>query len=48
MKIKKLSALKKIVAKYGLQRHKVIAALPATDGILKIHEPTFLSPIHLV
>jgi Tfp pilus assembly PilM family ATPase len=34
MKIKKLSALKKIVAKYGLQRHKVIAALPATDGIL--------------
>ncbi len=38
MKIKKLSALKKIVAEYGLQGHKVIAALPATDGILKLNK----------
>jgi type IV pilus assembly protein PilM len=35
---KKLSALKKIVAEYGLQGHKVIAALPATDGILKLYK----------
>ena len=35
---KKLSALKKIVAEYGLQGHKVIAALPATDGILKLNK----------
>jgi type IV pilus assembly protein PilM len=35
---KKLSALKKIVAEYGLQGHRVIAALPATDGILKLYK----------
>jgi type IV pilus assembly protein PilM len=35
---KKLSALKKIVAEYGLQGHKVIASLPATDGILKLYK----------
>jgi len=35
---KKLSTLKKIVAEYGLQGHKVIAALPATDGILKLYK----------
>jgi type IV pilus assembly protein PilM len=35
---KKLSALKKIVAEYGLQGHKVIASLPATDGILKLNK----------
>ena len=35
---KKLSALKKIVSEYGLQGHKVIAALPATDGILKFYK----------
>jgi type IV pilus assembly protein PilM len=35
---KKLSALKNIVAEYGLQGHKVIAALPATDGILKLYK----------
>jgi len=35
---KKLTALKKIVAEYGLQGHKVIAALPATDGILKLYK----------
>jgi len=35
---KKLSALKKIVAEYGLQGHRVIAALPATDGILKLNK----------
>jgi len=35
---KKLSALKKVVAEYGLQGHRVIAALPATDGILKLNK----------
>ncbi|MFZ8860736.1 MAG: pilus assembly protein PilM [Thermocrinis sp.] len=35
---KKLSALKKIVAEYGLQGHRVIASLPATDGILKLYK----------
>jgi type IV pilus assembly protein PilM len=35
---KKLSALKKIVAEYGLKGHKVIASLPATDGILKLYK----------
>ncbi len=35
---KKLSALKKVVAEYGLQGHKVIASLPATDGILKLYK----------
>ncbi|MFZ8787154.1 pilus assembly protein PilM [Thermocrinis sp.] len=35
---KKLSALKKIVAEYGLQGHRVIASLPATDGILKLNK----------
>ena len=35
---KKLSAIKKIVAGYGLQGHKVIASLPATDGILKLYK----------
>jgi type IV pilus assembly protein PilM len=35
---KKLSALKKIVTEYGLQGHKVIATLPATDGILKLYK----------
>jgi len=35
---KKLSALKKIVAEYGLQGHKVIASLPATNGILKLYK----------
>jgi type IV pilus assembly protein PilM len=35
---KKLSALKKIVAEYGLQGHRVITALPATDGILKLYK----------
>ncbi|MCI4458912.1 MAG: pilus assembly protein PilM [Thermocrinis sp.] len=35
---KKLSALKKIVAEYGLQGHSVIASLPATDGILKLYK----------
>jgi type IV pilus assembly protein PilM len=35
---KKLSALKKVVAEYGLQGHRVIAALPATDGILKLYK----------
>jgi type IV pilus assembly protein PilM len=35
---KKLSALKKIVAEYGLQGHRVIAALPAIDGILKLNK----------
>jgi type IV pilus assembly protein PilM len=35
---KKLSALKKIVAECGLQEHRVIAALPATDGILKLYK----------
>jgi len=35
---KKLSALKKIVAEYGLQGHKVIASLPSTDGILKLNK----------
>jgi len=35
---KKRSALKKIVAEYGLQGHRVIAALPATDGILKLNK----------
>jgi len=35
---KKLSALKKIVAEYRLQGHKVIASLPATDGILKLYK----------
>jgi type IV pilus assembly protein PilM len=35
---KKLSALKKIVAEYGLQGHRVIAVLPATDGILKLNK----------
>jgi type IV pilus assembly protein PilM len=35
---KKLSTLKKIVAEYGLQGHKVIATLPATDGILKLYK----------
>jgi type IV pilus assembly protein PilM len=35
---RKLSALKKIVAEYGLQGHRVIAALPATDGILKLYK----------
>jgi type IV pilus assembly protein PilM len=35
---KKLSALKKIVAEYGLNGHKVIASLPATDGILKLNK----------
>jgi len=35
---KKLSALKKVVAEHGLQGHKVIAALPATDGILKLNK----------
>ncbi len=34
----KLSALKKIVAEYGLKGHRVIAALPATDGILKLNK----------
>ncbi len=34
----KLSALKKIVAEYRLQGHKVIASLPATDGILKLYK----------
>jgi type IV pilus assembly protein PilM len=35
---KKLSALKKIVAEYRLQGHRVIASLPATDGILKLYK----------
>jgi type IV pilus assembly protein PilM len=35
---RKLSALKKVVAEYGLQGHKVITALPATDGILKLYK----------
>jgi type IV pilus assembly protein PilM len=35
---KKLSALKKAVAEYGLQGHRVIAVLPATDGILKLNK----------
>ncbi len=35
---KKLSALKKIVAEYGLRGHKVIASLPATNGILKLYK----------
>jgi len=35
---KKLTALKKIVAEYGLQGHRVIASLPATDGILKLYK----------
>ena len=35
---KKLSALKKVVAEYGLNGHKVIASLPATDGILKLYK----------
>lgn len=35
---KKLSALKKVVAEHGLQGHKVITALPATDGILKLNK----------
>ena len=35
---KKLSALKKIVAEYRLQGHKVIATLPATDGIVKLYK----------
>jgi Tfp pilus assembly protein, ATPase PilM len=35
---KKFSALKKIVAEYRLQGHKVIAVLPATDGILKLYK----------
>jgi len=35
---KKLSALKKVVAEYGLQGHRVIASLPATDGILKLYK----------
>jgi len=35
---KKLSALKKIVAEYELQGHKVIASLPSTDGILKLNK----------
>ena len=35
---KKLQALKKIVAEYGLQGHQVIAALSATDGILKLYK----------
>jgi type IV pilus assembly protein PilM len=35
---KKLSALKKIVGEYRLQGHKVIASLPATDGILKLYK----------
>jgi len=35
---KKLSTLKKVVAEYGLQGHKVIAALSATDGILKLYK----------
>jgi Tfp pilus assembly protein, ATPase PilM len=35
---KKLSALKRIVAEYGLQGHRVIAVLPATDGILKLYK----------
>jgi type IV pilus assembly protein PilM len=35
---KKLSALKKVVAEYGLQGHRVIAVLPATDGILKLNK----------
>jgi len=35
---KKLSALKKIVAEYGLQGHKVVASLPATNGILKLYK----------
>jgi type IV pilus assembly protein PilM len=35
---KKLQALKKVVAEYGLQGHKVIATLPAADGILKLYK----------
>jgi type IV pilus assembly protein PilM len=35
---KKLSALKKVMAEYGLKGHKVIASLPATDGILKLYK----------
>jgi type IV pilus assembly protein PilM len=35
---KKLSALKKIVAEYGLQGYRVIAVLPSTDGILKLYK----------
>jgi len=35
---KKLSALKKVMAEYGLQGHKVIASLPSTDGILKLNK----------
>ncbi len=35
---KKLSALKKIVAEYGLKGRRVIASLPATDGILKLYK----------
>jgi type IV pilus assembly protein PilM len=35
---KKLSALKKVVAEYGLQGNKVIASLPANDGILKLYK----------
>jgi len=35
---KKLSTLKKVVAEYGLQGHRVIAAIPATDGILKLNK----------
>jgi type IV pilus assembly protein PilM len=35
---KKLSALKKVVAEYGLQGHRVIASLPATEGILKLNK----------
>jgi len=35
---KKYSALKGIVAEYGLRGHGVIAALPATDGILKLYK----------
>jgi len=35
---KKLSALKKVVAEDGLKGHKVIASLPATDGILKLYK----------
>jgi type IV pilus assembly protein PilM len=35
---KKLSALKKVMAEYGLKGHEVIASLPATDGILKLYK----------
>lgn len=42
---KKLSALKKIVVEHGLQGRRVIASLPATDGILKLYKyPSKISP----